>query len=63
MMLPVWHNVTAREVYEYCPRLADKFGLNSDVGAKELAKKLVNVVKKAALNKANSADAKNRAAD
>ncbi len=63
VMLPVWHNVTAREVYEYCPRLADKVGLNSDVGPKELARKLVNVVKKAAPNKANSADAKSRAAD
>jgi hypothetical protein len=63
VMLPVWHNVTAREVYEYCPRLADKVGLNSDVGPKELARKLVSVVKKSAPNKANSANAKNHAAD
>lgn len=63
LMLPIWHNVTAREVYEYCPRLADKVGLNSDVGPKELARKLVNIVKEAAPNKANSADEKKRAAD
>ena len=51
-MLPVWHNVDARDVYEYCPRLADKVGLKSDVGSKELARKLVNAVKKTAPNKA-----------
>jgi len=52
VMLPVWHNVDARDVYEYCPRLADKVGLNSDVGPKELAMKLVNAVKKTAYNEA-----------
>ncbi len=60
VMLPVWHNVTAQEVYEYCPRLADKFGLKSDVGPEELARKLASVVKKAAFDKANSADTKKR---
>ena len=52
VMLPVWHNVNVQDVYEYCPRLADKVGLNSDVGPKELARKLVNAVKKTAPNKA-----------
>jgi hypothetical protein len=45
VMLPIWHNVDACSVYEYCPRLADKFGLSSDIGPKELARKLVNVIK------------------
>jgi hypothetical protein len=45
VMLPVWHNVSVREVYEFCPRLADRVGLNSAVGAKELARKLVHAVK------------------
>jgi len=52
VMLPVWHNVDARAVYEYCPRLADRFGLNSDVGPRELARKLVNAVKQTAPDKA-----------
>jgi len=52
VMLPVWHNVDARAVYEYCPRLADKVGLKSDIGVKELARKLVNAVKKATPNNA-----------
>ena len=46
VMLPVWHNVDVREVYNYCPRLTDKVGLNSQVGPIELAKKLVQAVKK-----------------
>jgi hypothetical protein len=45
VMLPIWHNVTAKEVYEYSPKLADKFGLNSSLGAKELARKLCNTIK------------------
>lgn len=46
VILPVWHNVKAEDVYDYSPRLADKFGLSSDIGVKELARKLVNAVKK-----------------
>lgn len=52
VMLPVWHNVNVHEVYDYCPRLADKVGLNSNVGPKELARKLVNAIKRAAPNNA-----------
>ncbi len=63
VMLPVWHNVTVDQVYEYSPRLADKVGLNTSIGVKELARRLSNEIKKPALNKANSADAKSRAAD
>jgi hypothetical protein len=62
-MLPVWHNVTVEQVYEYSPRLADKVGLNTNIGVKELARRLSNEMKRPALNKANSADARNRAAD
>jgi hypothetical protein len=46
VMLPVWHNVNANEVYEYSPRLVDKFSLNSSVGVKELARKLAEAVRK-----------------
>jgi hypothetical protein len=49
VMLPVWHNVGVSEVYDYCPRLADKVGLNSNIGPKELAQKLVNAVKGASI--------------
>ena len=46
VILPIWHNVSAREVYEYCPRLIDRLALNSSIGSKELAKKLVEAVNK-----------------
>ncbi len=45
VILPVWHNVSVEEVYQYSPRLADKVGLNSDLGVEELAKKLARVIK------------------
>lgn len=46
VMLPVWHNVTVEQVYEYSPRLADKVGLNTKIGIKELARKLSNEIKR-----------------
>ncbi len=46
VMLPVWHNVTVEQVYEYSPRLADKVGLNTQIGIKELSRKLTNEIKK-----------------
>ncbi len=45
VFLPVWHKVTVKDVYDYSPRLADKVGLNSSIGIKELAIKLVNAIK------------------
>lgn len=53
VILPVWHNVTPKEVYEYSPSLADKLGLRSTLGAKELARLLSNEIKK---NPASMAD-------
>ena len=45
VMLPVWHKVTVDQVYEYCPRLADKVGLDTKIGAKELARRLADEIK------------------
>jgi TIR domain len=45
VVLPVWHNVGAKEVYEYSPRLADKVGLSSSLGVEELARRLNSAVK------------------
>lgn len=46
VILPVWHNVTVDDVYQYSPRLADKVGLNSELGIEELARRLSRVIKK-----------------
>jgi len=45
VILPVWHEVSAQEVYEYSPSLANKVALNSSIGVKELARKLSKVIK------------------
>ncbi len=45
VLLPVWHNVGVKEVYEYSPRLADRVGLSSQLGVEELARRLVVAVK------------------
>jgi len=48
VILPVWHNIGAKEIYEYSPRLADKVGLPSSLGVEELAQRLSAAVKNAA---------------
>jgi hypothetical protein len=48
VILPVWHNVGAQEIYDYSPRLADKVGLPSSLGVEELARRLSVAVKNAA---------------
>lgn len=39
-ILPVWAEVTARDVYEYSPRLADKVAIPWSLGVKEVARQL-----------------------
>jgi hypothetical protein len=45
VILPVWHKVDVKQVYEYSPRLADKVGLSSALGVKELARQLANAIR------------------
>lgn len=45
VILPVWLNVGVREIYEYSPRLADKVGLSSSLGAAEVARRLASVIR------------------
>ncbi|MDI9334793.1 MAG: toll/interleukin-1 receptor domain-containing protein [Cytophagales bacterium] len=40
IILPIWHNITKEQVYNYCPLMVDRLGLSSDLGVEELAKKL-----------------------
>lgn len=44
VILPVWHNVSVQDVYNYSPRLADKVGLPSTLGVKEVARRLYHAV-------------------
>lgn len=45
VILPVWLNVSVREVYDYSPRLADKVGLPASLGATEVARRLASVLR------------------
>jgi len=47
IILPVWHNVGVKEVFEYSPRLADKVGISSNLGAAMVALKLQAIIRPA----------------
>lgn len=40
LVLPVWHDVTAEEVYEYSPSLLDVYALNWEMGENEVIRRL-----------------------
>lgn len=40
-IIPIWHNVTPKQVYDYCPRLADRVGINSNQPMDEIAKQVM----------------------
>ncbi|MGO9174032.1 MAG: toll/interleukin-1 receptor domain-containing protein [Rhodomicrobium sp.] len=44
VILPVWHNITKQELYEYSPRLVDKYGIQSTLGAIEVARQLYKAI-------------------
>ncbi|HEY6096296.1 MAG TPA: toll/interleukin-1 receptor domain-containing protein [Gallionellaceae bacterium] len=44
VILPVWHNVSKNEVYEYCPRLVDRVALPSSIGVHALSEKLAQAI-------------------
>ena len=44
VVLPVWHNVTPKEIYEYSPSLADRVALNWSEGVEEVARKLKHAI-------------------
>ena len=45
VILPVWHDITAEEVAEYSPLLADRVAVSSDAGIAEVARKLADVIR------------------
>lgn len=44
VMLPVWHNVTKEQVYQYSPRLADKVAVKTNEEMDEIVKKLYRAI-------------------
>lgn len=50
VMLPVWVGVTKKEVYDYSPRLADRVGVNVDLGMEEVIRRLHHVIEAKQIN-------------
>jgi hypothetical protein len=48
VFLPIWHNVTAKDVYEYSPSLANRLGIDWSLGVDEVARQLYRELSKAA---------------
>lgn len=44
VILPVWYHVSAKDVYQYSPNLADRFAVNWSLGVKEVVKRLYEAV-------------------
>jgi hypothetical protein len=40
VMLPVWHNVNKKDVYSYSPTLANRMAVNTEIGMKEVVRRL-----------------------
>lgn len=46
VMLPIWHNVTKREVIDYSPSLADKLARNTtDFTIEEIADEIADLIR------------------
>lgn len=47
VILPIWHNITEKEVKKFSPSLVDKFGISSEKGVEHIAQQVYSVVKEA----------------
>jgi hypothetical protein len=48
-MLPIWCGVSAKEVFEYSPRLADKVGLDWALGVEDVCRRLYGSIEKSVI--------------
>ena len=44
IIIPVWHNISKEQVYEYSPRLLDKVGIPSSLPQNELIRRLLTAI-------------------
>jgi len=44
VVLPVWYKVTSKDVYEYSPSLADRVGINWELGEDEVVRRLFTAI-------------------
>jgi TIR domain-containing protein len=43
-LLPIWYGVTKKQVFDYSPTLADRVGVNWDLGEKEVVRRLYRAI-------------------
>ena len=41
IVLPIWHNISADQIREFSPILADRIAISSDIGLKQIVEKLL----------------------
>lgn len=46
LILPVWHDVSAEEVYEYSPQLLDRIAANTKDGMEVVSRKLIETLRR-----------------
>jgi hypothetical protein len=44
VIIPVWHGVQKKDVYNYSPRLLDKVGIPSTLGTEEVARRILRAI-------------------
>jgi hypothetical protein len=49
VFLPIWHNVTAKDIYEYSSSLANRLGVQWSLGLDEVARQIYREISKARL--------------
>lgn len=50
VILPIWHNIDAKDILKYSPYLADKYALTTAIGLDELVYRIVEVIRPDILN-------------
>lgn len=45
IIIPIWHNITVDDVIKHSPPLADLFSINSKIGIKKIARKLIQTIR------------------
>jgi hypothetical protein len=45
IILPIWHNISAKEIRRYSPMLADRFAIDSVLGVDKAVYRLLSVIK------------------
>ncbi|MEP7133819.1 MAG: diguanylate cyclase [Chloroflexota bacterium] len=54
IILPIWHNISAKEIRKYSPMLADRLAIDSVVGIETVVDKLLSKIKRATSKSKNA---------